>query len=99
MCCSFGPPETNSALSAWMNPIGLEYEGAVFRISGKDHGSENDALVYAGTNPQNRSRMVVVAAGNSPLGTILLARAGFGPYQCQIFNAGKPAESGFLSSK
>jgi type II secretory pathway pseudopilin PulG len=91
-----GRPETNSALAAWMKPIGLDYDGAVFRLSGKDHSSEDDALVFAAMNPRNHGRMVLVAGGNSPLGTVLLARRGLGPYQYQVFHAGRPAESGFL---
>jgi hypothetical protein len=92
-----GRPETNSALEAWAKPLGLDYDGEVFRLSGKDHSSENEALVLAGTNPANKNRMVLIAAGNSPLGTVLLTRSGFGQTQFQIFDAGKPGESGFLT--
>jgi hypothetical protein len=93
-----GRPETNSALAAWAKPLGLDYEGAVFNLADKDHSSENDALVFAGTNPQNKKRMVLVAAGNSPLGTVLLTRGGgFSQTQYQIFDAGRPGDSGFLT--
>jgi hypothetical protein len=40
--------------------------------------------------------MVIVAAGNSPLSTVLLARGGFGSYQYQIADAGRPGDSGFI---
>ena len=40
--------------------------------------------------------MVIVAAGNSPLSTVLLAHGGFGAYQYQIADAGHSTESGFI---
>jgi len=93
-----GRPETNSALAAWAKPLSLDYDGEVFQLAGKDHSSENDALVLAATNPLNKKRMVLIAAGNSPLGTVLLTRGGgFGQSQYQIYDAGKPGESGFLT--
>jgi hypothetical protein len=89
-----GRPETNSALAAWVKPLALDYDGAVFQLAGKDHSSENDALLLAGTNPLNKHRMVLIAAGNSPLGTVLLTRGGgFGQSQYQLFDAGKPGDS------
>lgn len=93
-----GRPETNSALAAWAKLLGLDYDGEVFELAGKDHSSENDALVLAAENPLNKKRMVLIAAGNSPLGTVLLTRGGgFGQSQYQIYDAGKPGDSGFLT--
>jgi len=93
-----GRPETNSALAAWAKPLALDYDGSVFTLAGKDHSSENDALVLAGTNPENKKRMVLIAAGNSPLGTVLLTRGGgFGQAQYQVYDSGRPGESGFLT--
>ncbi len=92
-----GRPETNAALAAWAKPLALDYDGAVFQLAGKDHSSENDALVLAATNPLNKKRMVLIAAGNSPLGTVLLTRGGFGQAQYQVYDAGKPGDSGFLT--
>lgn len=93
-----GRPETNSALEAWAKPLALDYDGTVFKLAGKDHSSENDALVLAATNPANKNRMVLIAAGNSPLGTVLLTRSGgFGQSQYQVYDSGKPGESGFLT--
>ena len=43
--------------------------------------------------------MVLVAAGNSPLSTVLLTRGGLGAYQYQIYHAGKTGESGFVTSQ
>jgi hypothetical protein len=93
-----GRPETNSALEAWAKLLALDYDGAVFQLAGKDHSSENDAMVFAATNPLNKKRMVLIAAGNSPLGTVLLTRGrGFEQAQYQVYDVGKPGESGFLT--
>jgi hypothetical protein len=64
-----GRPETNSALAAWRADIGLDYQGAVFKVDGKTYSSERNALVYASKNPRDASHMVLVYAGNSPLET------------------------------
>ena len=64
-----GRPETNSALAAWRGEIGLDYQGAVFKVDGKTYASERNALVFASKNPRDASHMVLVYAGNSPLET------------------------------
>ncbi len=64
-----GRPETNSALAAWRDHIGLDYEAAAFTVDGKTYASERNALVYAAKNPHDASHMVIVYAGNSPLET------------------------------
>jgi hypothetical protein len=64
-----GRPETNSALAAWREKIGLDYQAAVFKIDGKTYASERSALVFASKNPLDPTRMTVVYAGNSPLET------------------------------
>lgn len=92
-----GRPETNSALAAWAKPLALDYDGTVFQLAGKDHSSENDALVLAAANPLDKKHMVLIAAGNSPLGTVLLTRGGFGQAQYQVYDAGRPGDSGFLT--
>jgi hypothetical protein len=43
--------------------------------------------------------MVVIAAGNSPLGTVQLTRSSLGQYQYQVLQSGRPADSGFLAEK
>lgn len=91
-----GRPETNSALGPWAKRMALDYEGVVFRVAGEDHSSENDALIWTAANPENRAHMVIVAAGNSPLATVLLARGGFGAYQYEIAESGHEADSGFV---
>src|SRR5262249_27566253 len=94
-----GRPETNSALASYARGVGLNYDGGVFQISGKNHGSETEALFWAAKNPANDSRMVLVAGGNSPLSTATLTRKGVVRVHDQIFDAGRAAESGFLSTK
>jgi hypothetical protein len=64
-----GRPETNSALVAWNERIGLDYEGAVFKANGNTSASECDSLVFAARNPLNAAHVIVVNAGNSPLET------------------------------
>jgi hypothetical protein len=70
-----GRPETNSALAAWRESIGLDYQGAVFKVAGTVHASEREALVYAARNPRNAAHMVLVYAGNSPLETARAAKS------------------------
>jgi hypothetical protein len=64
-----GRPETNSALAAWSDRLGLDYDGALFKAQGRSYASERNALVFTGTNPLDASHMVLVYAGNSPLET------------------------------
>jgi hypothetical protein len=64
-----GRPETNSALAAWLTKIGMDYQAAEFRIEGKPWASERDALVFAARNPESKTNMVLVYAGNSPRAT------------------------------
>ena len=67
-----GRPETNSALAAWQNKIALDAEGAMFRVDGSAHASENEGLAMAATNPLDARHMVLVLAGNSALATVRL---------------------------
>lgn len=64
-----GRPETNSALAAWREKIGLDYTGAAFRVDGATYASERNGLVYTAKNPLDPAHMVIVYAGNSPLET------------------------------
>lgn len=91
-----GRPETNSVLNAWKNKIGLNSEGGMFRIAGKDHASETEALALAAANPLDQKHMVLVLAGNNSLETVRLAEAGFNRTEYAIFNSGKETSSGFL---
>ena len=91
-----GRPETNSALAAWKAQIGLESDGSLFRILGKDHASETEALAFAAANPLERKHMVLVLAGNNALETVRMATAGMNRTEFSIFNSGKETSSGFL---
>jgi hypothetical protein len=90
-----GRPETNSALAAWARRIGLEYEQAAFRIDGRDHASENEALMFVAANPLDQRHAVLVMAGNSPLETVRLAGTWPPGSQYAIFDAGRETSSGF----
>jgi hypothetical protein len=68
-----GRPEANSALAAWSEPLGLDYQEDVFRIGGDTYASERDALLFAGKNPLDQTHMVLVVAGNDALRTVKLA--------------------------
>ena len=68
-----GRPESNSALAAWQDRIGLDYAAGAFRIDKKLHASEREALIYAAKNPLDASHMVAVVAGNDALRTVKLA--------------------------
>ncbi len=70
-----GRPEANSALEAWALKLGVEYNGASFRIKGIVHASERDALLLAAQSPLDPARMVLVVAGNDALRTVKLAKS------------------------
>jgi Phospholipase B len=91
-----GRPETNSALAAWGDKLGLDSSGGLFRIAGMDHASETEALAFAASNPLDGHHMALVLAGNSALETVLLTKAEFSEAQYAIFDAGKEIASGFL---
>ena len=90
-----GRPESNSALAAWQDKIGLHSSGGLFQIAGQDHASEREALVLAAANPLNAHHMVLVLAGNSALQTVLLTRAGWDETQYSILDSGREIASGF----
>ncbi|HTR38666.1 MAG TPA: C45 family peptidase [Bryobacteraceae bacterium] len=91
-----GRPESNSALGAWKDKIGLSTDGGLFRIGGKAHASETEALAFAATNPLDRRHMVLVLAGNDALETVLMTKTFLGPTQYAIFDSGKETAAGFL---
>ena len=65
-----GRPETNSALVAWADELGLNYTGAAFQVNGKTYASERDGLIFAAKNPLAPLHMVLVVAGNDALSTV-----------------------------
>jgi len=90
-----GRPETNSTLAAWKGRIGLDSEGGLFRIDGKDHASETEALIFAAANPLDHRHMTLVLAGNNALETVRLASAGMNRAEYTILDFGKETGSGF----
>lgn len=88
-----GRPESNSALAAIAGKIGLDYNGAIFRAGETEHGSEYEALVYAGANPEDPRRMVLVLAGNSPLQTVKVV-SNMANSQYAVYRNGKEIASG-----
>lgn len=93
-----GRPETNSAIAGFRARIDLNYDGGNFRIKGKDHASENEALILATTNPLDEKRMFLILAGNSGLETVRLATTRLGKYEYAVLNLGRNEESGFRTA-
>ncbi len=83
-----GRPESNSALAAWTDQIGLHYDDAVFEIGGTTYASEGDALIFAAANPLDPKHMVIVMAGNSALETTRLAATSPGSFPYAVFREG-----------
>ena len=90
-----GRAETNSALAAWTLRIGLDSEGGLFRIAGKEHASETEALVFAASNPLEQHHMVLVLAGNNALETVHMASASLNRTEYTVYDSGKESSSGF----
>jgi hypothetical protein len=90
-----GRPETNSAIAGFVHRLDLDYEGANFRLNGKDHASETEGLMFSATNPMDHSRMFLLLAGNSALQTVKLATNRPADAEFAIFDSGKLSESGF----
>jgi hypothetical protein len=89
-----GRPEANTALAAWAKPLELDYEGAVFKIDGKTHAGERDALALAAPNPRDRANMVLVLAGNDALRTVKLASTPRFDQTAWALNTAAPAATG-----
>jgi hypothetical protein len=91
-----GRPESNSALAALAQRLGVRFEGASFRVAGKDYASERNALWLAASNPLNPRRMVLVLAGNSALETVRAASLMPDAAEYTVYETGKSIASGFL---
>ena len=91
-----GRPEANSALAAWAARLGLNYEGAAFKIDGAVHASEREALILAGKNPLDAAHMVLVVAGNDALSTVKARSEQLPADQYVILGAGGEPSKGFL---
>jgi len=93
-----GRPEANSALARWSAQLGLEFEGATFKINGNVHASEREAVVFAAENPLDRARMVLVIAGNDALSTVKAQDTELTADQYMVFRDGDHPIKGFLDS-
>ena len=91
-----GRPEANSALALWSARLGLDYEGAAFKINGDVHASERQALVFAAENPLDRACMVLVIAGNDALSTVKAQDTELTADQYILFRDGDSPVKGFL---
>jgi hypothetical protein len=91
-----GRPETNSALAAWKEKLGLDSDSEMFRIAGSPHASETEALAFAAANPLDRRHMVLILAGNNALATVRMLKAGLHRSEYAVFDSGKQVDSGFL---
>jgi hypothetical protein len=91
-----GRPEANSALDLWAGKLGLDYEGAAFKIDGKVHASEREALILAAENPLDPAHMVLVVAGNDALSTVKAQSAQLPADEYVIFRTGSELTKGFI---
>jgi hypothetical protein len=91
-----GRPETNSVLAGFRYRLDLAYDGALFRIGGQDHASENEALAMAVPNPADHKHMFLILGGNSALQTVLLTSARLPRAEYAVFDSGQEESSGFL---
>ena len=87
-----GRPETNSAFAAWAGQLGIQYNGAVFQVSGKTYASERESLVAAAKNPLDATHMVLVFAGNDPLHTVEALNGDYGQAPDMVLEDGKPMD-------
>jgi hypothetical protein len=95
-----GRPEANSALAALAQRAGIEYEGGDFRLDGKAHASERQALLFSARNPVDASHMILIVAGNDALHTVKLALGDnkWNPAQYVVFDDSKSPHPGFLKA-
>jgi hypothetical protein len=91
-----GRPEANSALALWSGKLGLDYQGATFKIDGQAHASEREGLILAATNPLDTAHMVLIVAGNDALSTVRSENADLSPDQYVIVKVGDEPVKGFV---
>ena len=92
-----GRPEANSELALWAGKLRLDYEGGAFKINGKTHASEREALIFAAENPLDRAHMVLVVAGNDALSTVKAQSAQLPADEYVIFRTGGEPTKGFIA--
>ena len=91
-----GRPEANSALARWSGKLGLDYQGAGFKINGEAHASEREALILAAGNPLDSAHMVLVVAGNDALSTVKAQSADLSAHEYMVFRDGESPLKGFV---
>jgi hypothetical protein len=91
-----GRPESNSALAAWSARLGIDCQGAAFKINNEVHASEREALILAAENPLDAAHMVLVVAGNDALSTVKAQEADLTSDEYMIVRDGGSLEKGFL---
>jgi hypothetical protein len=91
-----GRPEANSGLALWADKLRLDYQGAAFKIDGKIHASEREALILAAENPLDAAHMVLVVAGNDALSTVKAQSAQLPADEYVIFRTGGELTKGFI---
>ena len=92
-----GRPEANSALARWSMQLGLDYEGATFKINGDIYPSERDALILAAKNPLDPASMVLLVAGNDALSTVKATDTELTAHEYVIFRDGNSPVEGFVT--
>ncbi|HTS26714.1 MAG TPA: C45 family autoproteolytic acyltransferase/hydrolase [Bryobacteraceae bacterium] len=90
-----GRPEANSALAAWAEKLGLNYQGAAFRMDSDTHASEREGLVFAAKNPLDPAHMVLTVAGNDALRTVKASRVEASA-EYVLLDDGNPQRTGFV---
>ena len=95
-----GRPEANSALAAFAQRVGIDYDGGGFHLAGKVYASERQALLFSARNPVDALHMILIVAGNDALHTVKLALGNekWNPAEYVVFDDGKPAHPGFLKT-
>lgn len=92
-----GRPESNSALAAWSARMGLDYQGADFKLNGQAHADERDALILAASNPLDAAHMALIVAGNDALSTVKAQASDFSSDEyIALSNSDQPVR-GFLT--
>ena len=92
-----GRPEANSALALWAAKLGLDYQGASFKINGEVHSSEREGLMLAADNPLDPTHMVLVVAGNSALSTVKAQAIDLPPSEYTIVREAEVEAKGFVA--
>ncbi|MGA7259089.1 MAG: hypothetical protein WBX09_20765, partial [Terracidiphilus sp.] len=91
-----GRPESNSALVSWSARLGLDYQGAAFKIDNEVHAWEREALILAAKNPLDATHMVLVVAGNDALSTVKTQGADLSSDEYMILRDGESPVKGFI---